>query len=164
MKRILQYDQIDFSPVKITHRDDSLFGPVTVFHDVVIAREIVHQYEDGWAYKPAKELEAAAWTATDRWVVIGRHPDTAIVSSRGDIGGRTANVRYTKSLIDPKTERPNNRGILADVEVFDNKVAPDVLAAMKAGSRSDVSIGFFFDQDVVSGTIDEEGHPLNGAT
>ena len=131
MNRVLQYDQIDFSPVKITQRDDPIFGPTTIFHDIVIAREIVHQYEDGWAYKPARELKDAAWTAEGRWVVIGRHPDTAVVSSRNDIGGRTVNVRHTKSLIDPKTQRPNNEGLLADLEVFDNRVAPDVLAAMK---------------------------------
>jgi len=117
MNRILQYDQVDFTPKRITQRDDPVFGPVTVFHDVVIAREIVHQYDDGWAYKPADELENAAWTADNRWVVIGRHPETAIVSSRNDIGGRTTNVRFTKGLNDPKTGRPNNRGILADIEV-----------------------------------------------
>ena len=164
MNRKIRYDQIDFSPSRITQRDDDDFGKVTVFHDVVIAREIVHQYDNGMAYKPAQELEAAAWTAEGRWVVIGRHPDTAIVSSRGDIGGRTVNVRFTKSLIDPKTDRPNNRGILADVEVFDSRVDPDILMGMKSGTRRDVSIGFFFDEDTVPGTIEDDKHPLNGTS
>ena len=164
MNRKIRYDQIDFTPSRISQRDDNDFGKITIFHDVVIAREIIHQYDDGMAYKPAQELEAAAWTAEGRWVVIGRHPDTAIVSSRGDIGGRTVNVRFTKSLTDPKTDRPNNRGILADVEVFDSRVAPDVLTAMKAGTKRDVSIGFFFDEDAVPGVIEDEKHPLNGTT
>jgi hypothetical protein len=162
MNRILQYDQIDLAPAKITQRDDPLFGITTVFHDVVIAREIVHKYEDGWAYKPARELRDAAWTAEGRWVVVGGHPDTAVVSSRNDISGRTVNVRYTKSLMDPKTNRPNNHGILADLEVFDSRVSPDTLNEMKSGTRRDVSIGFFFDQDAVSGVIEGDKHPLKG--
>jgi hypothetical protein len=162
MNRILQYDQIDFAPTKITHRDDDALGSITIFHDIVIAREIIHQYEDGWAYKPAQELENAAWTAEGRWVMIGSHPETGIMSSRSDISGRTVNVRFTKSLTDPKTERPNNRGILADLEVFDSRVDQTMLMEMKSGTRRDVSIGFFFDQDAVPGTIKDEKHPLNG--
>ena len=164
MKRILRYDQIELNPVKISQRNDDKFGGVTTFHDIVIAREIVHQYDDGMAYKPADELEHASWTAEGRWVVIGKHPTTAVVASRNDIGGRTVNVRYTKSLNDPKTKRPNNRGVLADLEIFDNKISPDDIKQMKNGTKSDVSIGFFFDEDTTPGTIEEDGHPLNGAT
>lgn len=162
MNRILQYDQIDLTPTKITQRDDPLFGPVTVFHDVPIARTIVQQYEDGFAYKPANELEDAAWTALDRWIVIGHHPETAIVSNRNDIGGRTTNIRFTKSLINAKTNRPEDRGILADLEIFNDKIPPDVLAAMKSGIKRDVSIGFFFDQDTTPGIIGDDYPQLKG--
>ena len=110
MNRKLRYDQIDFNPVKITHRDDPLFGPVTVFHDVVIAREIIHQYDDGMAYKPGKELGAGYWTADGMWATSGGHPNTAVISTRDQIHGRTTNVRFTKSLINPDTKRPMDRG------------------------------------------------------
>jgi len=162
MNRVLQYDQIDLNPSKITHREDKLFGSVTVFHDVVIARTIVHQYEDGWAYKPSKELESAAWTANGRWVIVGKHPETAIISNRDDINGRTVNSHFTKSLKNSKTNRPEDRGILADLEIFDAKVAPDILAAMKAGSKRDVSIGFFFDQDPTPGVVGDDYPQLKG--
>jgi hypothetical protein len=66
------------------------------------------------------------------------------------------NVRFTKGLIDPDTKRPMDRGILADLEVFDNKVAPEVLTDMKNGKKGEVSIGFFFDYDATAGTVDDE--------
>ena len=40
----------------------------------VIASKIVHTYKDGMAYKPADELEKAAWTAEGRWVKALSHP------------------------------------------------------------------------------------------
>jgi len=48
-------------------QDDDKFLVVKV----VIASEIVHKYKDGMAYKPADELEKAAWTAEGRWVKAG---------------------------------------------------------------------------------------------
>lgn len=161
-ERILAYDQVEIDSSKMEHYDHDVFGPVTVFKDVVIAREIVHEYKDGFAYKPADELEAAFWTATDRWAIAGGHPDSAVIMDRDQIHGRTTNVRFTNSLIDPKTKRPNNRGIIADLEVFDNKVAPETLESMKNGTKTDVSIGFFFSMDKTPGKIEDEKHPLNG--
>jgi len=156
------YDSILLDPAKTVAYDDDIFGPVTVFKDVVIAREIVHQYEDGMAYKPAKELENAYWTADGRWARAGGHPSSTIIASKDDINGRTVNPRFTKSLLDPKTRRPNNRGIVADLMVFNNRIASDMLEDMKSGRKTDVSIGFFFDRDDTSGVIEEDGHPLNG--
>ena len=161
-ERILAYDQVEIDSSKMEHYEHNVFGPVTVFKDVVIAREIIHEYDDGFAYKPADELEAAYWTATDRWAIAGGHPDSAVIMSRDQIHGRTTNVRFTNSLMDQKTQRPNNRGIVVDLEVFDNKVAPETLAAMKAGLKHDVSIGFFFSMDSTPGKVEEDGHPLNG--
>jgi hypothetical protein len=40
----------------------------------VIASKIVHKYKDGMAYKPAAELEKAAWTAEGRWVKALSYP------------------------------------------------------------------------------------------
>ena len=162
MNRILQFDSVELNPSKITNYEHDVFGPTTVFHDVVIARTIVQDYEDGKAYKPADELEKASWTAEGRWIILGRHPDTTIISSRNDISGRTVNVRFTKSLKNSKTKRPEDRGILADLEVFDNKISPEDLSDMKNGRKSDVSIGFFFDQDVTPGVIGDDYPQLKG--
>jgi hypothetical protein len=162
-ERFFEYDQVSLDAAKIEERDDAIQGPVTVFKDVVIAREIVHAYRDGVAYKPAEELKDSAWTAEGMWAISGGHPKDAIIMDRDEIQGRTVNARFSKSLIDPKTKRPNNKGIVADLEVFNDKIAPEILADMKAGKRHDVSIGFFFIRDKTPGIISEDGHPLKGS-
>jgi len=141
---------------KIEERVDPLFGPVTVFHDVVIAREIVQPYKiDGktlMAYKSADELERYWRWVEGRWAVAGKHPSTPVVISPDDIAGRTVNVRFVKNLIDhAKTERPNIRGILVDLEVFNDRVTPEILRGMKDGSLTDVSIGFLYAKEMTPG-------------
>lgn len=161
-KRFFEYDQVSLDSAKIEARTDKVHGPITIFKDVVISREIIHAYTDGTAYKPAEELRDAAWTAEGMWAIAGGHPKDAVIMDRDEIQGRTVNARFSKSLIDPKTKRPNNKGIVADLEVFDNKVAPEVLEDLKNGKRHDVSIGFFFHRDETPGIISEDGHPLKG--
>jgi len=161
-ERIFAYDQVSVDVSKIEEYEHPLHGPTTVFKDVVIAREIVQPYKDGNAYKPANELKDAFWTADGMWAIAIGHPDTAVIMDRDQMHGRTVNPRYSKSLKDPKTKRPNNKGIVVDLEVFNNKVTPEVLADMKAGKRHDVSIGFFFNKDEAPGVIEEDGHPLKG--
>ena len=156
MKRILQHDQVRLDSSRVEHYDHDVFGPVTVFKDVVIARAIVQEYDDGMAYKPGKELLDAFWTVEGRWSISGRHPDTYLIMNRDDIHGRTVNARPTKSLKDPNTGRPMDRGILVDLEVFDSRVAPQFLSDMVAGARADVSIGFSFDADLTPGVVDDE--------
>jgi hypothetical protein len=161
-ERYFEYDTASIDASKVETRDDKIHGHITIFKDVVISREIIHAYTDGVAYKPAEELKDAAWTAEGMWAIAGGHPKDAVIMDRDEIQGRTVNARFSKSLIDPKTKRPNNKGIVADLEIFDNKVAPEVLADMKAGKRHDVSIGFFFHRDETPGVISEDGHPLKG--
>ena len=161
-EKFFVYDTVSVDSAKVSHYDHQLFGPVTVFKDVPIARTIVHQYPDGWAYKPADELEKTFWTAEGRWARLGGHPESTIVSSTEDVNGRIVNVRWTKSLKDLKTKRPMIRGILADLEVFDRKIAPEILEDMSNGKKTDVSIGFFFDKDETSGVIEDEDSPLRG--
>ena len=161
-KRYFEYDQVSLDASKVETRTDAVHGPVTTFKDVVISREIIHPYTDGTAYKPAEELRDAAWTAEGMWAIAGGHPKDAVIMDRDEIQGRTVNARFSKSLIDPKTKRPNNKGIVADLEIFDNKVAPEILEDMKNGKRHDVSIGFFFHRDETPGIISEDGHPLKG--
>ena len=141
---------------KVTERKDPTFGPVTVFHDVVLAREIVQPYNiDGktlMAYKSADELERYWRWIEGRWAVAGKHPSTPVIVSPDDIAGRTVNIRFVKNLIDhAKTERPNIRGILGDLEVFNDRVAPEILNGMKDGSLPDVSIGFLYAKEATSG-------------
>ena len=163
IERRFKTDICEIDASKIDSYEHDIFGAVTIFKDVVIARAIVHKYDDGMAYKPGKELQAGYWTADGMWSISGGHPSTAIIATRDEIHGRTVNVRFSKSLIDPDTKRPMNRGVLADLEVFNNKVSPELLSDMKSGKKNEVSIGFFFDFDDVSGVVDdEEDKALNG--
>jgi len=150
-ERLFVRDQVQIDASKIETDIDPIHGPTTTFKDVVIASEIVHQYEDGWAYKPADELEKAYWTWDGRWAIADAHPEQGLLMDISNIQGKTMNPRFVKNLNDHKTGRPNRRGILADLVVFDNKVSPETLTAMKSGSKRDVSIGFFFTKDETPG-------------
>lgn len=161
MTHIYAEDHVTLDSEKVTERDDPVHGKVTVFHDVPIASEIVHEYPDGMAYKSRDELESYAWTVDGRWVCVGSHPSAGVVSDREQVHGRTVNPRYVKDLKDPKTNRPNRAGVRADVEIFNSKVPPAILNDMRNGKKQDVSIGFFYSMDATPGTV-EDG-PFKGA-
>jgi len=146
-------DEITLDSDRITEKKDPFWGDVTVFHDVVIASEIVQPYLDGLAYKSRGELEAYTPTVDGRWVMTGKHPDDGIISDRSQIHGRTVNPRYCKNLIDPKTLRPNRHGVRADVEIFNDRISADMLENMVKGVKKDVSIGFFFTKDANAGVV-----------
>ena len=149
--RLFVRDQAKLDASKIETDTDPIHGPTTIFKDVVIASEIVHEYDDGFAYKPAEELEKAYWTWEGRWAIADAHPEKGLLMDIDNIQGKTVNLRFVKNLNDHKTGRPNRRGILADLVVFDNKTPPETLTAMKNGTKRDVSIGFFFTKDPTPG-------------
>ncbi len=146
-----QVDTIKLDATEITVDTHPVYGEITVFHDVPIASEMVQQYNDGYAFKVRDELESYSWTVDGRWIHAGKHPETGIISERDQIHGRTTNPRYVKNLKDPKTKRPNRAGVLADIEVFNNKIHPDLLESMIQGKKRDVSIGFFYIADETPG-------------
>jgi hypothetical protein len=117
----------------------------------VIASEIVHQYADGWAYKPADELEKATWTADGRWVKALSHPQGPAIINVRDVHGRMENPVFRKDLIDPKTRRPCRRGIEVDIRFFKNRAEADVLDKVRKGELRDNSIGFSCDKDWTGG-------------
>jgi hypothetical protein len=117
----------------------------------VIASEIVHQYADGWAYKPADELEKATWTADGRWVKSLSHPQGPSIINVRDVHGRMENPVFRKDLIDPKTKRPCRRGIEVDIRFFKDRTEADVLEKVRKGELRDNSIGFSCDKDWTGG-------------
>jgi hypothetical protein len=123
----------------------------------VIASEIVHEYEDGWAYKPAVELEKMAKTANDIGAVpvkILEHPGPEcnyLVIRQSDVYGRAENFTFVKNLKDPKTSRPMRRGVRADIRWFKNRVPEDIIEKIKNNTLRDVSIGFTRDKDNTAG-------------
>lgn len=151
--KIYGEDVFSLDAEKITTGTDPDFGPMTIFHDCVIASEMVQPYGDGMALKHRDELEAYACTVNGRWVILGGHPEDAIISSRDQISGRTANAHFVKNLKDPKTDRPNRSGVKADIQIFDKRANPKTLEDMKKGKKVDVSIGFFYRKDSKAGEV-----------
>jgi len=123
----------------------------------VIASEIVHQYEDGWAYKPAEELKKMAKTASDIGAVpvkVLQHPSDesyGFVLRHDDVHGRAENFQYVKNLMDPKTKRPCRKGVRADIRWFKDRVPEKVVEQIKDNTLKDVSIGFTFEHDMTKG-------------
>lgn len=127
----------------------------------VIASEIVQQYGDGYAYKPADELRKMAETAQLVGAVpvkILEHPGAEtnyLLLKHGDVYGRADNFQYVKNLLDPKTQRPCRKGVKADVHWVKSLVPSRIIDQIKQGTLHDVSIGFTFDSDLTPG--DYEG-------
>lgn len=123
----------------------------------VIASEIVQQYSDGWAYKPADELEKMAKAASRIGAVpikILEHPsaDTNyLLLKHTDIHGVARNFQYVNNLVDAKTKRPCRKGVKADLTWYKDTVNPEILDKARKGELHDVSIGFTFDADPVPG-------------
>jgi len=145
MERKICFDRAILDDKIILDDDQYLVMPA------VIASEIVHQYKEGWAYKPAEELEKAAWTADHRWVKILSHPETALLQTTQDIYGIVENPKFVKNLIDPKTKRPMRKGIRADIKWFKDKVPPATIEQIKSGHMRGVSIGFTYEEDRTPG-------------
>ena len=159
-QKLRAYDRIqiggDFEEV-----DHPIHGASLLFKDVIIAREIIQEYSDGIAWKPADELEKAAPYAGPRWAMSGQHPDTGMLMQTQDIHGQIVDPGFVKNLKDHgRTDRQNNRGIKVDLWVFLKYIAPKLADDLKDGKKADVSIGFVFNQDMAPGTV-EKG-PLKG--
>jgi len=161
MKTVYWAEDIKLDAKRITEYEHDTHGPITVFHDVVLASEMVQPYEDGKAFKSRDELEAYTWTIDGRWVIVGGHPMDGIISERDQVSGRTVNPRYVIDLLDPKTGRPCRAGVRSDIEIFNDKVPKNTLEDMKNGKKQDVSIGFFYGKDDTPGVV-EDG-PFKGA-
>ena len=150
-QRRIGFDRYTLEDKIIEETDEYLTMPA------IIASEIVHQYEDGWAYKPADELEKMAKIANrigNVPVKILEHPgaDTNyLLLKQGDTHGRAGNFRFVKNLIDEKTKRPMRRGVKADITWYKDMVSADVLERVKNGDLRDNSIGFTFDYDDAEG-------------
>jgi hypothetical protein len=155
--RFIAFDRISLGKQKIkADNDDELVV------NAVLASEIVHKYADGMAYKPADELERAAWTVDGRWVKILDHPAEGTIQKVNDISGKITDPTFVKNLIDPKTGRPSRKGIVADIHFFKHArgkdgcspVSPELIERIRSGDLSDVSVGFTYEKDVTPGEFE----------
>jgi hypothetical protein len=145
----LDYSTID--SVILQNDDKWLVMPI------VIASEIVQQYDNGYAYKPAEELEKMATNAElvgAKPIKILEHPqaDTNyLIQRQSDVSGKAMNFRYAKNLIDHKTKRPCRKGVLADGWWSKQATPKNVIDDILSGKMRDCSIGFSFDTDPTKG-------------
>ena len=152
--RYISFDRVRLNKAKIIVDDDD-----ELVVRAILASEIVQKYADGFAYKPADELEKAAWTADGRWVKMFGHPTEGTIQKVEDISGKVDNTHFVKNLVDHKTGRPNRRGMLGDVHLYKHNrgrpgltpVPSDVIEQVKNGDLVDVSIGFTFSKDSTPG-------------
>jgi hypothetical protein len=98
----------------------------------VITREGVYDYDGMLIYEPAEEVEKAAFTAMNAWVVE-EHPPEIILSKPQLIRGTVRNAKFEKDCIK------------AELAFFKNRCSPQYLEDIKTGKAQSVSIGFFFE-------------------
>jgi hypothetical protein len=149
-ERKLGFDRATLGDKVIEETDQILVMPA------VIARELVQDYPTGKAYKPADELEKAAYTAEGRWVATMEHPETGLLTRRSDIKGRMGIPVFRKDITDPKTKRPKVRGISTEITWFKDKVPKQLIDDVKSGALKDVSIGFTYEEDATPGEFEGE--------
>jgi hypothetical protein len=104
----------------------------TLIVPAVITREGVYDYDGMLIYEPASEVEKAAFTAMNAWVVE-EHPPEIILAKPQLIRGTVRNPQFEKDKIK------------AELVFFKSRCSPEYLEGIKSGRARSVSIGFFFD-------------------
>jgi hypothetical protein len=117
---------VEADNLQIKEDDETLIVPA------VITREGVYDYDGMLIYEPASEVEKAAFTALNAWVVE-EHPPEIILSKPQLIRGTVQNPKFDKDRIK------------AELVFFKNRCSPQYLEHIKSGRARSVSIGFFFD-------------------
>ena len=107
----------------------------------VLTRESILPFCEGLGYRPAAELEAAAFTLNGAWVVSYEHIDSVFVMNRLDICGQVENVSFDKS----------NNSIKGDIRFFKRFCNQPFLDSVKAGTLKDVSVAYFCEEDFSPG-------------
>jgi hypothetical protein len=113
---------------EVKEDDESLTVPA------VITREDVYDYDGMLVYEPAEEIEQAAFTAQNAWIVEN-HPPEVILTKAEDIRGRVVAASFEEDRIK------------ADLTFYKNRCSPQYLADIKKGRIKSVSIGFFWEPE-----------------
>jgi len=100
----------------------------------VITKEDVYDYDGMLVYEPAEEIEQAAFTAQNAWIVEN-HPVEVILTKAEDIKGTVAKAVFEEDRIK------------ADLTFFKDRCSPQYLSDIKKGRVKSVSIGFFWEPE-----------------
>lgn len=129
-------DSFEIDSSEIKEDEETLTVPAVIAHEIVQEYELAGERVQ--VYKPREELEKAAFTAENAWIVE-THPDIGIVRNVEDIRGTMRNAKFV-----------NNR-IKGDLIFFKNRCSPLYIEDIKNGKIKSVSIGFMFDLEETSG-------------
>jgi hypothetical protein len=124
--RLYGLKSVKVESVQVKEDDETL----TV--SAVITREGVYEYDGMLVYEPAEEVEKAAFTAMNAWIVE-EHPPEIILSNPAMIRGTVRNPVFVEDRIK------------ADLVFFKERCSPRYLNDVKKGRARSVSIGFFWD-------------------
>jgi len=100
----------------------------------VITKEDVYDYDGMLVYEPAEEIEQAAFTAQNAWIVEN-HPVEVILTKAEDIKGTVAKAVFEEDRIK------------ADLTFYKDRCSPQYLSDIKKGRIKSVSIGFFWEPE-----------------
>ena len=139
--RTIRTSKIELDSTKQIREDaDSLAVPV------ILTRESILPFADGKGYRPAKELQEAAWTLEGAWVVAFSHIDTVFVTNRADIQGKVEGVKFCSKI----------NGVVGDVRFLKANCDAKVLDGVKKGELKDVSVAYFCEDVFRPGKFGDE--------
>jgi hypothetical protein len=139
--RRIRAERVAFdSSRKIREDDRSLVVPA------VLTRESILPFDAGFGYRPAAELELAAWTLEGAWVVAYNHIATVFVTDRADIRGKVETVRFDGKI----------NGVVGDIRFLKSCCNSAFLEGVRSGSLRDVSVAYYSEEDFSPGKFGDE--------
>ncbi|MDP8238343.1 MAG: DUF2213 domain-containing protein [Candidatus Hatepunaea meridiana] len=111
--------------------DDGLL----VIPDVILAKEIVQDYDGKFVYKPKEEIEKMI-SYLDHLPITDGHPDSGLIAAPNQVLGFVLNPRYLDGCA------------VGDIEIK----CQELIADIKGGTKREVSLGFQSDIDEEVGT------------
>jgi hypothetical protein len=112
----------------------------------ILTRESILPFGDGKGYRPAAELEAAAWTLEGAWVVAYDHILTVFPMSREDIRGKVENVKFDAGI----------NGVRGDIRFLKGLCDKALLEGVRKGDLKDVSVAYFSEDNFTPGEFGGE--------